>query len=114
MRISDWSSDVCSSDLRRRRAQDRAYIVRICHLIEHDQRALVVAAPVEQIAEPDVLERFDFADVPLMRRVARPQPLHVCYVGLLYRSSVLSGMSRSVRVFFVCLFLLTTNIYTFL
>ena len=67
---------------RRRRAQDRADIVRIGHLIEHQQRPAVLRALLEQIAEPDILERLDLGDDALMRRVAGHQPAEIGDVGI--------------------------------
>src|SRR3546814_16201864 len=42
MRISDWSSDVCSSDLSLRRAQQPDTFVRQVHRAEGEPRALPV------------------------------------------------------------------------
>src|SRR3546814_7875948 len=45
MRISDWSSDVCSSDLRQRGRGDGVEAVDTRDLLDHIGRAVHVAAP---------------------------------------------------------------------
>src|SRR3546814_16900907 len=70
MRISDWSSDVCSSDLRPRPAlQDqRAEVAGTAAEVDHGGR-LVQRHPAEQVdGRPQA-----FADeVPVLRRIQAP------------------------------------------
>jgi hypothetical protein len=44
------------------RAQDRADVVRIGNLVEHNERALVILALDQQIGEPHFVERLHFCD----------------------------------------------------
>ncbi len=67
------------------RAQDGADIVRIGDLIEHDDRparGFVALAFLQQIAQPDVVERLDFRDNALVGRVARHHPAQVSHIGI--------------------------------
>ena len=67
---------------RRRRPQDRADIMRVRHLVQHQDRALVVAPLFQHFVQPDIVQRFDFGDDALMRRVRRDHPAHVGDVGI--------------------------------
>src|SRR3546814_2844518 len=45
MRISDWSSDVCSSDLRRRRGRRRRRDLELRHVVGADLAQMTQVAP---------------------------------------------------------------------
>src|SRR3546814_16280726 len=68
MRISDWSSDVCSSDL--------------------DERALAVGVDLllQQIAEIDAFEWVDLDHQSLMRGVARDESREIGDLGIADRN----------------------------
>ena len=70
---------------RRRRAQDRADVVRIGDLVEHDQRARVVLALREEVGEPHVLERLDLGDDALVRGIGGDELSQVGDVGVGHR-----------------------------
>src|SRR3546814_4990654 len=62
MRISDWSSDVCSSDLHQDQARrDEPHSLRRAHAcrVENDAREMIVIAvevmPPRELHEPDLL-----------------------------------------------------------
>src|SRR3546814_5750719 len=89
MRISDWSSDVCSSDLHQDQARrDEPHSLRRAHAcrVENDAREMIVIA-VEVMAprelnEPDLLwvqrrtQRIIFLDAVDTQRMARIEFLH--------------------------------------
>src|SRR3546814_19758760 len=94
MRISDWSSDVCSSDLRRRltvtprlrRAQSAVVVAIAHHVRRRAERALIeYAHPVESVI-----------GVARLLRV-RPRQLRPVAVPV-DRKSVVQGKSVSLRV----------------
>src|SRR3546814_4603077 len=77
MRISDWSSDVCSSDLgRRRRLEERVVIGQLEHLIVRGVGKLL--APVADLHAPQarhpVEDRIAFAIVDIAAVGARDDP----------------------------------------
>src|SRR3546814_15374535 len=55
MRISDWSSDVCSSDLPDPLHEHFRHFTRRLHTIEHDPEAGFVALPPNLIGKADAL-----------------------------------------------------------
>ena len=65
---------------RRGRAQDRADVVRVGHLVEHQHRPAVLA---DHVIEEYVLQRRAFEHQPLMRRIARDQPGEIVRIGIL-------------------------------
>lgn len=67
---------------RRCRPQDRTNIVRVRHLIQHQQWPTIVGPAIEQFAQPDVLKRFDFCNEPLVRRIGRHHPSKVSSIGI--------------------------------
>ena len=83
---------------RRRRAQDRADIVRIGHLIEHQQRPPIVRALLQQIDQEDILQRIDLDDDALVRRVLRHQPPQIGRLGEGHRHLRREGPERLRRL----------------
>ena len=61
---------------RRRAAQDRADVVGIGHLIEHEQRAV----PHQGFVQPPLLERRAVEHQPLMRRAGGDEPVQIAPV----------------------------------
>src|SRR3546814_9423403 len=72
MRISDWSSDVCSSDLPDRSALD----ARILWTREFDPAVLSVLAEPGLPGDPDSID-LSALNLPCIAAVAAPQLLHV-------------------------------------
>src|SRR3546814_21155806 len=76
MRISDWSSDVCSSDLEERRLQDRG---GECELV--GQRVVGRVDRLRAHTPFGLVHRLaDLADIPLVVELARGE--HVVEVAL--------------------------------
>lgn len=55
----------------RRRTENRAYIVRVGDLIEDQDRPVIIFMGVENIGQPDILQRGYFRHNALMRRILR-------------------------------------------
>src|SRR3546814_7979538 len=68
MRISDWSSDVCSSDLERQRAQVRERAVAGAEIVEREADALVLEAADDRLREREIVEQRTFGDLDLEPR----------------------------------------------
>src|SRR3546814_9941214 len=68
MRISDWSSDVCSSDLRHGVAANEAVLA---HEAEHSGQHLIAARPVMGVQQDD------FVGFPAVDLAGVAQPNHV-------------------------------------
>ena len=66
----------------RSRAQNRAHIVRIGHLIENEERPVVPRPFGEQITQPHFLKRFNLKHQALVRRVPRDHPAQISNVGI--------------------------------
>src|SRR3546814_6174558 len=64
MRISDWSSDVCSSDLRSEAAQLRIDRENCCKNVPHD-KLLGDLASSELCAQSEVLEQAILREAPV-------------------------------------------------
>src|SRR3546814_9246281 len=80
MRISDWSSDVCSSDLK-----EKHYVLATIHRAEntdHSQRLQVIVDALSQIAE----------QLPVI------WPLHPRTKGALHNAGLLAGLEGKVRL----------------
>ena len=69
----------------RGRAHDRAQIVRIGHLVEDHERSRVVAALLEEVGAPQLLQRLHLRHQSPMRRVGRDQAAGVGHVGIDHR-----------------------------
>src|SRR3546814_12266939 len=91
MRISDWSSDVCSSDLERQRAQVRERAVAGAEIVEREADALVLEAADDRLREREIVEQRTFGDLDLEPRG------RIAGLGE-DRQSVVWGKSVSVRV----------------
>src|SRR3546814_2407027 len=55
MRISDWSSDVCSSDLRREKKTGTHMASNQCMTVAERQRAAITRAAILAIGDPTAL-----------------------------------------------------------
>src|SRR3546814_9320191 len=87
MRISDWSSDVCSSDLRARLADGSHYAVGIGELSEtilvrhtifrlRERYFVMVVRSVAYAGQKDPMRTRDHHQWPVIRRVFRQQDGH--------------------------------------
>src|SRR3546814_16580186 len=89
MRISDWSSDVCSSDLQHRGADRR----------QQAHAALDAPADLSAVQQVDWMERVEGVDLHAGTAVDIPaEALLEDAVAQADRKSVVSGKSGSVRV----------------
>src|SRR3546814_6635260 len=70
MRISDWSSDVCSSDLRDAERLDQQIVDRQLDPASAERR-VEIAAQLEQRIEPDIDRQIDVRDRSEERRVGK-------------------------------------------
>src|SRR3546814_12198107 len=106
MRISDWSSDVCSSDLREPRARDAAGMVeqRIDILRGQFERGRVaeILHPVDQRGDPidlgDDQRREIGGPFPALEKLRGPADSRQRVLDLVVRKCVVWGKSGSVRV----------------
>lgn len=56
--------------------------MRVYHLIEHKQGAPVFSTAIEQFAQPDILQRLDFGNKALMRRIGRHHSPQIGDIGI--------------------------------
>src|SRR3546814_20883628 len=99
MRISDWSSDVCSSDLKAGRAEEQDMVQRIAPAARRlDEHAQIVARRrlADELVQPLGAKRGVDIRRPGSARSSRHSPFQ------LDRTSVVLGTSVSVRVALGC------------
>src|SRR3546814_13893526 len=96
MRISDWSSDVCSSDLRWLGTENRQRLIDVLRCLVKRAGVVIALSQIQQHhADGGVVGGLDALE-PFQRRVE--QALRVGIAG--DRKSVVKGKSVSVRVEF--------------
>src|SRR3546814_18178596 len=99
MRISDWSSDVCSSDLRARGCDSLRLIARTARLTGHavdvDRKNIVGRFRIHD--RGDRMRRYRWGALRRQRKNGSGFEEHVPAPGQLDRKSVVSGKSVSVR-----------------
>src|SRR3546814_16711025 len=95
MRISDWSSDVCSSDLLDEREVDHAFLA-FGHAVEHREIAFLDPPFLERALE--ALVRLGVACEQQAARGVAVEPMHRLRPALEDRQRVVEGKSVSVRV----------------